>query len=342
MKYYNKISELIGNTPLLRIPSIRKDFLILLKIEKFNPGGSIKDRSSLGLIKKAEEKGKLKKGMTLVESSSGNTAIAFAMLAKERGYNFMAIVDGHAPKEKIEKIKALDGKIHFVDTSNLPKGTVGVDLRRKIAKEIALKNKDFICLDQYDNNDNRNFYYKTLGKEILDQTDGKVNYLIGSVGTGSSLCGTGKKLKDYNNNIKIIATEPEGSILFGKKGNLYFQSGPGFPENAKIPKNINYPVIDENIQIKDKEAFNTCRFFAKNFGLLFGDSSGGNLFATLKLIQRTKETTKKKILVTLISDGGESYLSHAYNDSWMQKNKLLSPKITKNLSEFFKNTKGKL
>jgi cystathionine beta-synthase len=338
MNYYSCISDLIGKTPLLQIPSIRSDILVLLKLENLNPTGSVKDRSSLGLILDAENKGVLKKGMTIVESSSGNTAMGLATLAKERGYNFIAIVDEHAPKEKTHRLKVLGADVIFVDTKTLDPETSAVDFRRKKAKKLAAKNKNYINLDQYDNRANALFYSETMAEEIWQQTDGKITDLVGTIGTGSSLTGSAQKLKIHNPDIKVHAIEPKGSISFGKDSESFLQSGPGFPKCAVIPKNINFNVIDENYQVSDQECFNTMRYIAKNLGLFFGDSTGASLYKTIDIAEKVKKSAEpyKKVFVILASDGGNGYLSHAYNDGWMEKHQFLNASIEKKVGDFYK------
>lgn len=334
MRYYETVSDLIGRTPLFKLPTCREDWLLLGKLEMFNPGGSIKDRSALGLIQSFERSGRLKPGMTIVESSSGNTAIALAMLAAERGYHFIAVVDNHAPAEKIVKIKALGGELYFCDTNHLLPGQVGVDVRRRIAQQLSQTYDDYLCLDQYDNPANPAFYAQTLGNELLCDTDGQIDVLIGSVGTGSSLSGTGRRLKEHNPHIKVYSVEPVGSISFGKPGHVYYQSGPGFPPGAQIPANIDYTLIDRDFQVSDSASFHTMRFLACKLGLFLGDSSGAVLYQAMKVIQ-TSPVQQSRVMVALLCDSGSSYLSHAYDDAWIEERGLLAPAIEQELAAFY-------
>ncbi len=336
MHYYQQISDFIGCTPLLKIPVSHKNWLVLGKMELFNPGGSIKDRSALGLVKHAEKEGYLKKGMTIVESTSGNTGIALAMLAAERGYKFMSIVDAHAPKEKLAKVKALGGDLHFCDTSNLPPGQVGVNTRREIAKQLSQEHEDYICLDQYDNAANPEFYYHTLGEELVHDTKGELDILMGAVGTGSALCGAAKRLKEHNPNIQVYGVEPEGSISFGKPGKVYYQSGPGFPPGAIVPKNLDHSLVDRDFQIPDYAVFQTIRYMARCHGLFLGDSAGAVLYQTMRLAQQDDAlANSSKTIVLLICDSGHSYMSHAYDDAWMTEMGLFEPSIEGELAAFF-------
>ena len=326
------LRDLIGNTPMLEVKTIRPDWKIYLKLEYFNPGGSFKDRTARSLIEAAENSGKLKKGMTLYESSSGNTAKALAMLSAERGYQFVAIVDKHAPADKLNSILAYGGKLHFCTENEGGVGGHLVDVRRNIAKKLA-QDYNGINLDQYDNPENPLGFYKTLGKEIFEQMP-DINYLVGTIGTGSSLSGTGKYLKE-NSKAKVIALEPEGSSHFSPHGHGYFISGPGYPAGAVLPKNINSSIFDIHDYVSDAEAFNTMRFFARKKGLLFGDSSGMVLYYAMKFIKNSPQDSLNKTMVLLIGDSGESYLNHAFSDTWMIENELLDDAIPDELSSFY-------
>ena len=326
------IDELIGETPILEIPTTRSDWKLYLKLEYFNPAGSFKDRTARALINSAEESGQLKKGMEIFESSSGNTAKALAMLSAARGYKFTAIVDHHAPADKLRSIRAYGGNLYFCKDKEDPKGGHLVDVRRRTAKRLA-KESGGINLDQYDNPENPKGYYNTLGKEIFEQIP-DANYLLGTIGTGSSLSGSGLYLKEHGS-AKIIALEPKGSSHFSPRGHGYFISGPGYPAGAVLPKNINTSLFDKHDCVSDKEAFNTMRFFAEQKGLLIGDSSGMILYYAMKFIK--KETLSKKIkkMVLIIGDSGESYLTHAFNDEWMKEKELLDEKIVQELKDFY-------
>ena len=332
MPIKRNIDELIGNTPILEMPTVRTDWEIYLKLEYFNPAGSFKDRTALALMNAAEKSGKLKKGMEIFESSSGNTAKTLAMLSASRGYRFTAVVDNHAPSDKLNSILAYGGKLHFCTEEEDSKGGHLVDVRRNIAKKLA-KEKGGINLDQYDNPENPLGFYNTLGKEIFEQIP-DTDYLIGTIGTGSSLSGSGRYLKEHGNT-KIIALEPKGSSHFSPVGHGYFISGPGYPAGAILPKNINTSLFDKHDYVSDKEAFNTMRFFAHQKGLLVGDSSGMVLYYAMKFIKGEPVSEKIKKIVLIIGDSGESYLSHAFNDNWMIEKELIDEQINQELGKFY-------
>lgn len=328
----DNLRDLIGNTPMLEVKTARPDWKIYLKLEYFNPGGSFKDRTAKALIEAAEKSGKLKKGMKIYESSSGNTARALAMLSAEKGYKFVAVVDNHAPAGKLNSILAYGALLHFCAEKEGDEGGHLVDVRRNMAKKLAEENNG-INLDQYDNPENPLGFYNTLGKEIFEQTP-DIDYLVGTIGTGSSLSGTGKYLKE-NSKVKVIALEPEGSSHFSPRGHGYFISGPGYPAGAVPPKNINSSIFDTHDYVSDAEAFNTMRFFAHKKGLLVGDSSGMVLYYAMKFIQNTPQNSGIKKMVLIIGDSGESYLTHAFSDTWMIENELLDNTVTDKLSSFY-------
>ena len=328
----DNLRDLIGDTPMLEVKNARPDWKIYLKLEYFNPGGSFKDRTAKALIEAAEKSGKLKKGMTIYESSSCNTARALAMLSAERGYKFVAVVDNHAPVGPLNSILAYGSKLYFCTEKENAKGGHLVDVRRYTAKKLAEENNG-INLDQYDNPENPLGFYKTLGKEILNQIP-NVNYLVGTIGTGSSLSGTGKYLKE-NSKVKVIALEPEGSSHFAPVGHGYFISGPGYPAGAVLPKNVDPSIFSLHDYVSDTEAFNTMRFFARKKGLLVGDSSGMVLYYAMKFIKNSPPNSENKTMVLLIGDSGESYLTYAFSDTWMKENELLDDTIAEKLSSFY-------
>ncbi|MBN1684142.1 MAG: cysteine synthase family protein [Gammaproteobacteria bacterium] len=335
MKIVTNLADLIGNTPLLKLKVANQNWNVYLKLENFNPSGSFKDRTAWGLILAAEKKGDLKPGMTLIESSSGNTAKALAMLAASRGYKFIAVVDKHAPSDKLNSIRTYGGQLHFCTDEEDKEGGHLVDIRREVAKRLAKELPNAINLDQYDNANNPLAYYHTLGPELCEQLD-QIDYLVGTIGTGSSLSGTARYLKEKRPETTVIALEPTGSAHFSPRGHGYHISGPGYPPGAKLPKNIDHSVFDQHDTVSDAEAFNTMRFFAKNKGLLFGDSGGMLLYYAMKYIKNFEGPAQNKNMVLIIGDGGESYLSHAYNDTWMIENELLDLKYEPDLKDFYR------
>ncbi len=327
-----EITELIGNTPLLKLKLRNSSWNVYCKLEKFNPGGSMKDRMALNMIVDAERRGMVKPGGTIIESSSGNTAIGLAMASAIRGYHFIAVVDHHASKDKIKMIKALGGEIVVVG-DNYGEDEVAVIERERTAKNMAETMENAFSPGQADNVANREAYIDTLAVELLEDVE-NIDELYGAIGTGGSLCGTALGLKKYNIKATITAIEPAGSILFGGEGKPYFQSGTGNPVNAPIPKIIDYSLIDNNLYASDAEAFNTCRYFARKMGILIGGSSGGVLY---KALQQISTNEGRGTAVILLCDGGERYLDTVYNDEWMINHHLIDETVSDNLFKWLED-----
>ena len=324
-----KITDLIGNTPMLEIDMKNNGWKVYLKLEKFNPGGSMKDRMALNMIEQAEKDGRLKPGGTIIESSSGNTAIGLAIASAIKGYKFIAVVDHHASKEKIDMIKAYGGQTLVVG-DGYKANEVAVVEREKTAKRMSMLMENSFFPNQADNFDNRGGYIDTLANELIDEL-GTVDEFYAAIGTGGSACGTAIGLKNRNSKAKINVIEPVGSIIFGGEGKPYYQSGTGNPIDAPIPKIIDYSLIDKNYYATDEEAFNTCRYIARRFGLLIGGSAGGVLFKALEDINKKEGSGTA---VVLLCDGVEKYLNNVFNDEWMIKNSLIDPSVEKKLEEW--------
>ena len=325
----SKITDLIGNTPMLEINMKNNDWKVYLKLEKFNPGGSMKDRMALNMIEQAEKDGRLKPGGTIIESSSGNTAIGLAIASAIKGYKFIAVVDHHASKEKIDMIKAYGGQTLVVG-DGYKANEVAVVEREKTAKRMSMLMENSFFPNQADNFDNRGAYSDTLANELVNEL-GSIDEFYAAIGTGGSACGTAIGLKNNNSKAKINVIEPVGSIIFGGEGKPYYQSGTGNPIDAPIPKIIDYSLIDKNYYAPDEEAFNTCRYIARRFGLLIGGSAGGVLFKALEDINKKEGSGTA---VVLLCDGGEKYLNNVFNDEWMIKNNLIDLSIEKKLEEW--------
>ncbi len=316
------VDQLVGNTPVFQLRLKKSTAQLYLKLEKFNPGQSMKDRMALSMVDDAERRG-LKKGGTIVESSSGNTAIGLAMLAASRGYKFIAVVDHHASIEKIAAIKAYGATIVYVG-GDKGEAEVAVVEREKKAAELSRQISNSVFMHQADNPANRAGYVNTLAKEILDQI-GPVDVLFGSAGTGGSLSGTAEGLKRKLPKLQVIAVEPEGSTLFDGKPGPYYQSGTGNPEEAPIPANLRYDLVDTNMYTGDIEAFTTCHFIAHKIGILLGGSGGGVLYQAIHYAASPEAKGQK--IVVIIPDGGEKYVSNVFNDEWVKERGLISQKV---------------
>ncbi|MFH0755579.1 MAG: cysteine synthase A [bacterium] len=287
------ILDFVGNTPLIKVGEI------FAKLETFNPTGSIKDRMAWYIIKKAKEKGELKMGNKIIEVTSGNTGISFAMISAIEKYKFTAIMPESMSKERVAMMKAFGAEIILTPAKDDVLGAI------KKYEEIISKNPDAYLPKQFENPDNIKAHREGLGKEIIKQTKGKIDAFVAGVGTGGTLIGVAQALKKRNPKIKIIAVEPkESAVLSNKKAGTHQIQGIGEGFIPKLVKdNIN--IIDEIITIGSKEAMNSARQIAKNYGILVGISSGANILAAKKI----KQKYGFKNVITVLPDRGERYLS---------------------------------
>ncbi|MGU3575206.1 PLP-dependent cysteine synthase family protein [Brucellaceae bacterium C25G] len=308
-------TELIGETPMLELTSTGTGSRLLLKLEQTNPTGSCKVRMAREMIIGAERDGKLQPGGHIIEPTSGNTGSGLALVAIERGYKFTAIVDDHAAPEKLRTMQAMGAELVFVKSTGNGPSTVE---RRRVAREIVDQTGAF-WPDQHYNPDN-NLGYKTLAAELLRDTGTGIDYLIGAVGTGGTLCGTVKELRRHGSHVTSIGVEPEGSIIFGGKPAKYWQSGAGAPEGFTVGTNVEHHLIDIGLTISDKDAFATARVVARRTGLLIGGTAGAAVYAALQRLHLVKAASN---MVVLICDAGEKYLDSFYSDQWLTKRNLL-------------------
>jgi len=287
--------ELIGNTPTIQIDGTN----IYVKLEKFNFGGSIKDRAALGMIGDAERKGFLKPGSVIIEPTSGNTGIGLAFICASKGYKLILVMPETVTKERVQIVKGLGAEVLLTEQSKGMKGSI------EKAKELLSLNKNYVMPLQFENLANPEIHRKTTAIEILNDTDGQLDFFIAGVGTGGTITGTGEVLKSKNKNIKIIAVEPKGSPMLSKgiSGSHKIQGiGAGF-----IPDVLNKGVIDEVFQVDNEDAFEFMRALAKEEGILVGISSAAVVKATVEIAKRPEN--EGKTIVTLLPDSGERYLS---------------------------------
>ena len=295
--------ELIGNTPLVELGQLEKDIdakaRVVAKIEAFNPGGSVKDRIALAMIEQAERDGLLREGSVIVEPTSGNTGIGLALVSALKGYRLILTMPETMSIERRRLVAAYGAEVVLTPGSEGMKGAIAK------AKLIQSELKDAVILGQFENKANPNKHYATTAEEIWKDTDGHVDVFVAGVGTGGTVSGVGKKLKEYNPNIKVIAVEPVASPMLsqGKAGPHKIQGiGAGF-----VPDNYNAAVVDEVITVADDEAIATARLLASKEGLLVGVSSGAAAFVALQLAKR--DDLKGKTIAVLLPDTGERYLS---------------------------------
>ena len=291
----NNVLDMIGNTPMINLCNIGKGN-IYIKLEKYNPAGSIKDRAVYYMVENLEKSGLLKKGDVLVEATSGNTGIALSMIGNLKGYKVIIVMPETMSVERRTLMKAYGAKLILTDGSLGMKGSI--EMMNKLLSE----NTNYISLKQFENEYNPLAHYETTGVEIYNQVK-DIDIFVCGVGTGGTISGVGKYLKEKNPNIKVVAVEPEGSpvISKNKKGSHKIQGiGAGF-----IPKNYNENVVDEVMTITDEESYEGVRIMAQKEGILVGISSGANIYAALKLC----EMYPNKKIVTVVPDGIDKYMS---------------------------------
>ena len=325
MNYSNHISDLIGNTPLVKLNKVTKNIkgTVLAKIESFNPGHSIKDRIGFQLIKDAEKKGLLKKGGTIIEATSGNTGMGLALIAIQRGYKLICTMSDKQSKEKIDILKAMGVKVHICPTNVAPDHP---DSYYSVAKKLNTEIPNSFYPNQYDNLSNKKAHYLTTGPEIWEQTNGKITHLVAGVGTGGTISGTAKFLKEKNKNIQVWGIDPYGSVFkkyhetntFDEK-QIYPYMTEGIGEDI-IPKNVDFELIDLFEKVSDKDAALMTRELAREEGILAGYSCGAALRGVIQLKNKLKEND---IVVVILPDHGSRYLAKIFNDDWMKKNKFI-------------------
>lgn len=301
-KIYNSISELVGHTPIVELKNIEKKFglkgKIFAKLEYFNPAGSVKDRVALNMILNAERDGKISKGGVLIEPTSGNTGIGIAAIGVPRGYRVIIVMPETMSVERRKLIKAYGAEIVLSDGSKGMKGAI------EKAEELA-KETGGTIMGQFVNPSNPEAHYKTTGVEIYEDMDGAVDYFVAGVGTGGTITGAGKYLKEKKADVKVVAVEPYFSpvISEGRAGKHGIQGiGAGF-----IPETLDVSVIDEVITVKDEDAFNLGKTVSGAEGFLVGISSGAALWAATEVAKR--EESKGKNIVVILPDSGDRYLS---------------------------------
>ena len=297
------LTELVGKAPLLELGKFSKaqglDTPIVAKVEFFNPGGSVKDRIALAMIEDAEQKGILKPGATIIEPTSGNTGVGLALVSAVKGYHLILTMPETMSVERRNLVKAYGAEVRLTPGKDGMKGAI------KAAEELRDSIPGSVILQQFENAANPRRHYETTGREIWEQTDVKIDIIVAGVGTGGTISGIGKRLKEYNPNIKVVAVEPATSPVLngGKSGPHKIQGiGAGF-----VPKTYDASVIDEVLDIDNDDAIRTGRELAREEGLLVGISSGAAAFAAAELAKRPEN--EGKTIVAILPDTGERYLS---------------------------------
>ncbi|MBA7617982.1 putative cystathionine beta-synthase [subsurface metagenome] len=322
-KYYEDILEGIGNTPLIKLNRVTKGLKasIFAKLEFLNPMGSLKDRIAKYMIEKAEKEGRIKPGDTIVDNSSGNTALALAMVCALKGYKVKMVVRDNLSSEKIKFLKAFNVELVMVDHTLPPESP---DSYNNIAPRIAKETPGGYYFDQHNNRENNETHYETTGPEIWEQMEGQIDYFVAGVGTGGTICGASKFLKEKDPNIKVIGVDPVGSIFYDYfhskklvKPSPYLMEGLG---DEFLIGCVDFSLIDDIYKISDKDAFLTARKLADKEGILAGGSSGAVIWASLKL---AREIDRPARIVTIFADAATRYLSSIYNDEWLKEKGIL-------------------
>lgn len=329
--YYNNILETIGNTPLVKLNKVTKGVkaTVLAKVETFNPGHSIKDRMAVKMIEDAEKAGVLKPGGTIIEGTSGNTGMGLAIAAIVKGYRLICTMPDKQSKEKMDMLRAMGAEVVVTPTNVEPDDPRSYySVARRLNKEIP----NSFYPNQYDNLSNTVAHYEQTGPEIWEQTEGKVTHLVVGVGTGGTISGTGKYLKEKNPNIQVWGIDTYGSVfkkyhetgIFDEK-EIYSYLTEGIGEDI-LPKNVDFSVIDLFEKVTDKEGMLMTRRLAKEEGIFVGNSAG---CAVQGLLQLKDRLTEKDVVVVIFHDHGSRYVGKIFNDDWMRDRGFLEkPKVT--------------
>ena len=325
MKFANNILETIGNTPLVRLNTITKEIpaLVLAKVESFNPGNSVKDRMALKMVEDAEADGRLKPGGTIVEGTSGNTGMGLALAAIVKGYKLICVSTDKQSKEKFDVLRAVGAEVVVCPTDVTPD-----DPRSyySTSKRIAEETPNAWYVNQYDNPSNAQAHYEQTGPEIWEQTDGKITHFIVGVGTGGTISGVAKFLKEKNPAIKVWGIDTYGSVFkkyhetgIFDEAEIYPYITEGIGEDI-LPANVDFSLIDHFEKVTDKDAAIFTRKLAREEGIFAGNSCGA---AVKGLLQLNTHFTEDDVVVVLLHDSGSRYIGKMYNDDWMKAHKFI-------------------
>jgi cystathionine beta-synthase len=315
---FDSMVDVIGNTPLVRLNRVTSDIPgeVFAKLEFLNPMGSCKDRIARYMIEKAEKEGKIKKGDLIIENSSGNTAMGLALIAIQKGYRLKVVVRDRISREKLDQLRALGVEIHMVDSSLPPESP---DSYNNITPRLARETPNCFFPDQHNNLDNNEAHYLGTGPEIWEQMEGQIDYFVAGIGTGGTIGGTARFLKEKDPKIQVVAIDPVGSVFYEyfhhrrmTKPGPYLIEGLG---DEFLIRCADFSVIDDMFQVTDREAFQAARELALREGILAGGSSGAALWAVRRLANKIRRPAR---IVTIFPDGASRYLSTIYNDDWLK------------------------
>src|SRR2546423_8353032 len=313
---HETILQSVGRTPLVRLRRLGEGLPcpVYLKVEALNPGGSVKDRVAVAMITEAERRGWLRPGGTIIEATAGNTGVGLAMVAAVRGYRCIFVMPGQMSQEKISLLKAYGAEVIITPTGVAPDSPESYNgVADRLTREIPGAWRP----NQFTNMANPEAHYRTTGPEIWQQTEGRVTVVVAGVGTGGTVTGVGRYLKEQNPDVKIVGADPEGSVLSGGSGKPWKVEGIG---EDYVPKTFNSQLVDDWVRVPDTESFQVARDIARREGMLLGGSSGTNVAAALRYARRL--TGDHHLVVAIGADTGRNYLSKFYDDAWMTENKL--------------------
>ncbi|MBW5251908.1 cystathionine beta-synthase [Streptomyces poriferorum] len=311
MQFHDSMISLVGNTPLVRLRSVTAGIqaTVLAKVEYFNPGGSVKDRIALRMIEAAEQSGELQPGGTIVEPTSGNTGVGLAIVAQQKGYKCVFVCPDKVSTDKINVLRAYGAEVVVCPTAVDPEHP---DSYYNVSDRLVRETPGAWKPDQYSNPNNPRSHYETTGPELWEQTDGKITHFVAGVGTGGTISGTGRYLKEASGgSVKVIGADPEGSVYSGGSGRPYLVEGVG---EDFWPSAYDRTVTDEIVAVSDKDSFQMTRRLAKEEGLLVGGSCG---MAVVGALEVAKRLGPDDVVVVLLPDSGRGYLSKIFNDEWM-------------------------
>lgn len=321
MQIRNDVLELIGGTPMVKIRRIAADLpcTVAAKLESWNPAGSVKDRTASRIVAEAERKGLLKPGGTIVESTSGNMGVGLSLVAAVKGYRCIVVTTDKQSEDKVNLVKAFGADVRICPTAVEPD-----DPRSfySVGKRIAAETPNSFYANQFFNPDNPAAHYATTGPEIWEQTDGRIDVLVGGLGTGGSICGAGRFLKEKNPAVQVVGADPQGSLFYDffhtktvARAEMYKIEGIG---EDIFPSTLDFSVLDDVVRVQDGESFRMARRLAREEGILAGGSSGSALVAALRYAH-AKGGLAGKLVVFLVCERGERSLGKAFNDEWMRR-----------------------